>query len=159
MPSLAPCFEYSQPYSYVIFSNIGEQGLRTVLRALDPPLPPSPFHLLTKVTQVQIPASMPYVTNMMKQREFEFVVDSLLCSDRFFSSLFKNQHFQISIRSVNCYLQNFSYLVTYLYTKELFYYIILHYITLYYVMLCYVMLCYIIFGFIVPLFSFLLYNL
>ena len=33
MPSLAPCFEYSQPYSYVIFSNIGEQGSRTVLRA------------------------------------------------------------------------------------------------------------------------------
>ena len=37
MPSLAPCFEYSQPNSYVIFSNTGEQESRTVLRALVPP--------------------------------------------------------------------------------------------------------------------------
>ena len=124
--SLAPCFEYSQPYSYVIFSNIGEQG-KSAERTRPPPPPPP----LTKVTQVQMPASTPYVTNIMKQREFEFVVDSLICPDWFFSLLFKNQHFQISIRSVNCYLQNFSYLVTYLFTKELFYFIMLFYFILY----------------------------
>ena len=44
VPSLAPCFEYSQPYSYVIFSNIGEQRSRTVLRALDPAPALSPSH-------------------------------------------------------------------------------------------------------------------
>ena len=41
MPSLAPCFEYSQPYSYVIFSNIGQQCKGRKQCWEQTPLPPS----------------------------------------------------------------------------------------------------------------------
>ena len=70
---------------------------------------------------------------------------SLLCPERFFSG-YSGFHLSLKNNISKCYLSLFRYLLTYLFTKDPFYSIMLYYIWLLH-------------SFSVPLFSFSLYNL